>query len=141
MTEPCKCPNPNTDCQRAGMPMVGRLYELCSGRCPSERPCRDGLSERYRAAWDEAKRQRTWWHRATEWFSKVFRFGRAVTKHVAHGMPKTTEEVYASRRALCDACNRRDPATDACTLCKCPLSRKLFNKLRMAKESCPLGKW
>lgn len=45
--EPCRCDGPNTECRRSGKPMVGRLWELCSGtNCSAE------LSERYRAAWD-----------------------------------------------------------------------------------------
>ena len=34
--------------------MVGRLYELCSARCPVERPCTPEMSEAARAAWDAA---------------------------------------------------------------------------------------
>jgi hypothetical protein len=45
--EPCRCNAPNAGCRRAGRPMTGRLWELCSGtNCSAE------LSERYRAKWD-----------------------------------------------------------------------------------------
>lgn len=58
--EPCHCSKPNADCRRSGQPMVGRLWELCSGtKCPldpSGQPkiYKDGLtvSEYYRARWD-----------------------------------------------------------------------------------------
>lgn len=38
--EPCLCSAPNRFCHRAGVPMLGRLHELCQ------------TSEAYRAAWD-----------------------------------------------------------------------------------------
>jgi hypothetical protein len=42
MNEPCLCKEPNRFCRRAGVPMVGRLWELCQ------------TSEDYRNAWDGA---------------------------------------------------------------------------------------
>jgi hypothetical protein len=51
--DPCRCPVANEDCRRAGHPMVGRLYELCSGNCPPESPCSPALSEQYRSLWDK----------------------------------------------------------------------------------------
>jgi len=45
--EPCRCDGPSQQCRRAGVPMIGRLWELCSGvNCSPE------LSRRYRAKWD-----------------------------------------------------------------------------------------
>lgn len=52
MAKPCECPHPNPECTRSGQPMVGRLWELCSGSCPSERPCSQEMSEAYRTRWD-----------------------------------------------------------------------------------------
>ena len=42
MSDPCLCKEPNRFCRRAGVPMVGRLWELCQ------------TSEAYRNAWDGA---------------------------------------------------------------------------------------
>jgi hypothetical protein len=50
MTEACRCPGPSQDCRRAGLPMLGRLFELCRGINVSP-----GLSEAYRRLWDEKK--------------------------------------------------------------------------------------
>lgn len=47
MTEPCRCIVSSAECRRAGVPMVGRLWELCSGT-----NCEVAVSERYRALWD-----------------------------------------------------------------------------------------
>ena len=45
---PCQCSAPNAACRRAGKPMLGRLWELCSGtNCSAE------LSYRYRCLWDK----------------------------------------------------------------------------------------
>ena len=47
MTDPCRCASPSAECRRAGVPMVGRLWEVCSGT-----NCDAAVSERYRAMWD-----------------------------------------------------------------------------------------
>ena len=49
---PCLCPAPNRLCLRAGVPMIGHLWERCSGQCPPERPCTPELSESFRRLWD-----------------------------------------------------------------------------------------
>lgn len=46
----CDCAGPG-HCPRYGRKMVGRLYELCSGRCPESRPCPDELRAPYIANW------------------------------------------------------------------------------------------
>ena len=52
MTPPCHCPAPDARCLRAGLPMVGRLWELCAGvRCAPER------STAYRRLWDGRRRR------------------------------------------------------------------------------------
>lgn len=47
----CSCVGPNTDCRRAGQPMVGRLWELCAGK-----QCTPEVSEAYRRLWDSVSR-------------------------------------------------------------------------------------
>lgn len=53
MIPPCICPAPGY-CERWQRTMTGRVYELCSGRCPPERPCSGKVSSMYRAMWDAA---------------------------------------------------------------------------------------
>jgi hypothetical protein len=53
MTDPCRCIEANPDCMRGGLPMVGRLYELCAGI-----NCSPQLSEHYRRLWDSVRRPR-----------------------------------------------------------------------------------
>lgn len=38
MNEPCACAGPGY-CPRFQREILGREYEICSGQCPSERPC------------------------------------------------------------------------------------------------------
>lgn len=60
------------------------------------------------------------------------------TKWLLAGSPVVTEEVRAFRRAQCDACEKRDPVKDECTLCGCPLRpTALGDKLAQATSSCP----
>jgi hypothetical protein len=134
----CTCTGPNPDCRRAGQPMVGRLYELCSGNCPTERPCPPELCERYRIMWDNKPAA----GETTEpgFVSKALSFGSALVAHAATGFERVPPEVHAERRALCDACEHHNPDNDTCRKCGCYLSR-LGGKLAMASEACPIGKW
>ena len=44
---PCRCPQPDAACRRAGLPMTGRLWELCAGA-----NCSAQQSAAYRQRWD-----------------------------------------------------------------------------------------
>lgn len=66
--------------------------------------------------------------------------------HAAHrfarsGFAATSPEILAAREATCRACHEWDAAalnaTGRCRKCGC----STWAKLRMATESCPLGKW
>jgi hypothetical protein len=46
-TPPCSCAGPNVNCTRSGLPMLGRLYEICAGI-----NCSPQMSEHYRRLWD-----------------------------------------------------------------------------------------
>jgi hypothetical protein len=65
----------------------------------------------------------------------------AAAKHVATGMKQVDEETYKKRRETCDACEHHEPVQDRCLKCGCYLEAALLKKLRMASESCPIGKW
>lgn len=51
----CECEGPGP-CPRYGRDMSNRLWELCSGRCPPERPCPDDVRAKYRASWSRGQR-------------------------------------------------------------------------------------
>ena len=66
---------------------------------------------------------------------------RAAHRFARSGFSPTPPEVLAAREATCRACPEWDAAalnnTGRCRKCVC----STWAKLRMASESCPLGKW
>jgi hypothetical protein len=66
---------------------------------------------------------------------------RAAHRFARSGFSPTPPEVLAAREATCRACPEWDAAalnsTGRCRKCGC----STWAKLRMASESCPLGKW
>ncbi len=68
-------------------------------------------------------------------------FGHAAHRFIRHGAPTTPPEALSTREATCRACFEWDAAalngTGRCRKCGC----STWAKLRMATESCPLGKW
>ena len=65
----------------------------------------------------------------------------AAGRFIRHGAPTTPPEILAAREDTCRACPEWDAAalngTGRCRKCGC----STWAKLRMATESCPLGKW
>ena len=73
--------------------------------------------------------------------NKIVQFGSAVTRFARSGFATTPPEILAAREATCRACPEWDAAalggSGRCRKCGCAT----WPKLRMATESCPLGKW
>ena len=73
----------------------------------------------------------------------VGRFALAVTKWMAAGRPtRTHEQIETLLRTHCGPCPQY--VDDTCKLCACPVTiavEPLKNKLAMATERCPLGKF
>ena len=74
------------------------------------------------------------------------RFGHAAHRFARSGFSATPPEILAQREATCRACDQWIAvklgaaalnATGRCRKCGC----STWAKLRMATESCPLGKW
>ena len=60
---------------------------------------------------------------------------------VMSGTPMASQDVVASRKKLCEACEQwrptaLDPSMFHCFVCKC-----LVAKLSIATSQCPIGKW
>ena len=77
---------------------------------------------------------------------KVGNYLFAIRQWVAQGCPnRTPEEIKNLYETHCLNCDRRDPETDSCKNCGCALSattlEPLKNKLAMATEHCPLGRF
>lgn len=69
------------------------------------------------------------------------RFGHATARFARSGFQPTPPNIHAERLAQCKACPEWDAqalkGTGRCKKCGC----STWAKLRMATESCPLGKW
>jgi hypothetical protein len=69
-------------------------------------------------------------------------YARAQIAHVAHGSPKATGAEIGQRLAVCQACEHFCKGVCQECGCRCNRSRSsLMNKLVMADQECPLGKW
>jgi len=76
---------------------------------------------------------------------KVINYFGAVRRWVASGRPaRTQEEVEQLFEEHCKGCERYDKVKHACKNCGCTVSTDsspLANKLAMATEHCPLGRF
>ena len=83
-------------------------------------------------------------HSATYGESIVNYFG-AVRRWVASGRPTRSEkEIEQLFNDNCKGCDRYDPVKHACKSCGCNVSTEsspLSNKLAMATEHCPIGRF
>lgn len=136
---PCVCPAPNPECRRSGFPGVGRLYEICSGNCPAERPCPPGMSEQYRTAWDAKFRPKPAGPTRRQ---RLRSFALALWRHARDWFRRVGEAEYYRRLATCrsNACGRYQKG-DRCGVCGCGLSGAILAKARMKSEKCPKGMW
>lgn len=76
---------------------------------------------------------------------KIANYFGAIRRWVASGKPtRTQEEIDRIFNEHCSGCEKYDKEKHACKSCGCKLSTKgtpLGNKLAMATEVCPLGRW
>ena len=76
---------------------------------------------------------------------KAINYATAVRKWVAAGKPeRTQEEMEAIWNDHCSNCRMYDKVRKVCNSCGCPASTdqpSLKNKLKMATEACPLGRF
>jgi hypothetical protein len=67
--------------------------------------------------------------------------GKALINWTTSGFAPTPPDILAARESTCRACDEWDAAamggTGRCAKCGC----STWAKIRMASESCPLGKW
>lgn len=76
---------------------------------------------------------------------KVMNYQAAVRKWVGAGRPvRSQEEIDRIYEEHCSQCNMYDKARKICNSCGCPATKDqpaLRNKLKMATEACPLGRF
>ena len=71
-------------------------------------------------------------------------YAAALARWLAAGRPTRTDAETDRLFEICEGCPRYDVDRSACSLCGCRVSRggwAVVNKIRMATEDCPLGKW
>jgi len=71
-------------------------------------------------------------------------YAAALARWLAAGRPTRTDAETDRLFEICEGCPRYDRDRSACSLCGCKVSRggwAVVNKIRMATEDCPLGKW
>lgn len=77
--------------------------------------------------------------------NKAVNYATAMRKWVAAGRPvRTDEEISAIFDEHCNGCAMFDKARGVCNSCGCPASKDqpaIRNKLKMATEACPLGRF
>lgn len=77
--------------------------------------------------------------------AKAIRYAKAVRKWIAAGRPaRKPEEVATIYRNECVSCENYKRDRSVCGICGCrvaELGPPLCNKVAMATEFCPLGKW
>jgi rRNA maturation endonuclease Nob1 len=76
-------------------------------------------------------------------FKKIKNFTKSLTKHIANGMPKSSQELIDKRYSICLGCSSFDEKNQECTVCGCNVNkeRKTMNKLAWEDSKCPLNKW
>jgi len=77
--------------------------------------------------------------------TKAKHYAQALLRWAAAGFPtRPQDEIDRIWRECCEPCKHRDKNTNECRKCGCPVKRRGFavkSKLRMATESCPVGKF
>jgi len=77
--------------------------------------------------------------------NKAVNYATAMRKWVAAGSPvRTDEEISAIFDEHCNKCAMFDKVRGVCNSCGCPASKDqpaIRNKLKMATEACPLGRF
>jgi hypothetical protein len=68
-------------------------------------------------------------------------YARALARWTAAGFPERSQANVERILPICQACNWY--AAGRCTKCRCRVNSgpAAINKIRMATEDCPLGKW
>jgi glycosyltransferase involved in cell wall biosynthesis len=71
-------------------------------------------------------------------------YAAALSRWLRAGRPTRTDAETDRLYEICQSCPRYDADRSACSLCGCRVARggwAVTNKIRMATEDCPLGKW
>jgi len=140
----CSCEVPEKGagaifCKRHECDKSRRMVQLCQMGARGEEP---GLG--YWRAWEEGGGPR---QKQSEpgVVRKAASYTKAVAKHAASGFKKRSpEEIERIYTTICEPCEFYNPEEGGCRVCGCRVGRgkrALFNKIAMASQHCPKGKW
>ncbi len=76
--------------------------------------------------------------------TRISNYAKAVMKWYSEGRPVRTDLEVEHLLEKCKSCDKYDENRSICKICGCNVNlsqNALFNKLRMATEHCPIGKW
>lgn len=131
----CRCPQAGF-CPRYQRWMQGRLYELCSGVCPTA-PCPPDLRAQYQALWLAGLKPPSLLRRLSNFIAAFFQHSQTTKPHVS-------TRIYERRMAICRRCPAQLYQVDRLgneicrhTGCGCLLSVKA----RWREQHCPVDYW
>lgn len=81
-------------------------------------------------------------YKTPNFFEKVMNYGEAIKKHVFSGMKTRSQEEINRIFKICEKCEFFQ--NNSCRICGCAISNNpnaFRNKVAMASEHCPIGKW
>ena len=129
--------------------MAGRLRQICRGE--ADLPLDgDNSINAYRVAWgldpisstsQVAPTAAPPAQSAPPLIVRGWNFATAIARWTLAGMPRRSQAEIDARLAICQACPFLQ--NDHCTKCGCACveQNRLINKLALATEKCPEGKW
>jgi len=75
----------------------------------------------------------------------AFNAAKAAAKHIASGLQSCVEDKIIERFTTCSSCEMYNDVLGKCSSCGCYVNMMRYgegpNKLSIASESCPIGKW
>jgi len=78
-------------------------------------------------------------------FNQAYRYARALSRWIKAGRPVREEaEIEQIFETYCKPCEAYDVESSSCCHCGCRVNlmkAATLNKIAMATEECPLGKW
>ena len=78
------------------------------------------------------------------YFDLSVQYGRALYRWIKAGRPVRDEKEIVAIYEICKQCHALDTETSSCKYCGCRLNTNpnpIVNKIAMATEQCPIGKW
>jgi len=78
-------------------------------------------------------------------FNLVYRYTRALSRWIKAGRPvRCEEEIKQIFESFCEPCEAYEGESSFCLHCGCRVNlanAAMLNKIAMATEECPMGKW